>query len=134
MSGLNICGILDSIARELRKCLAECSDTLRLHFEPALLGHGGIPNVVSSDESRVHENICRGREPICCGIMGSHIDHRVDIGERNSGKIPKNHHKAPLLVIHIPRLWDTFLSFGTNIITKLQRQTRMYAAVRRTKH
>jgi hypothetical protein len=39
MSCLNVRGVFDHTTRELRECLAEGSDTLRLHFEPALLGH-----------------------------------------------------------------------------------------------
>lgn len=55
MSGLNVCGVLDGIARELRKCVAEGSDTLCLHFEPALLGHCSVPTNNKYDQCK-HSN------------------------------------------------------------------------------
>ena len=57
MSSLDVSRILDSIARELRECLAEGSDTLSLHFEPALLGHCGIPtNNRDKDDQSKHSS------------------------------------------------------------------------------
>jgi len=39
MSSLDVRGVLDHTAWQLRECLAEGSNTLCLHFEPALLSH-----------------------------------------------------------------------------------------------
>jgi hypothetical protein len=52
MSGLNICGVLDHTAWQLGKCIAEGSNTLCLHFEPALLRHRSIPTDNEDDQSK----------------------------------------------------------------------------------
>lgn len=46
MGGLNVRGVFDQTTRQLRKGFAEGSNTLGLHFEPALLRHRGIPTIL----------------------------------------------------------------------------------------
>jgi hypothetical protein len=57
MSSLNIGGVFDDTAGQLRECLAERGDALGLHFKSALLGHGGVPATKKMSIKRTRDEI-----------------------------------------------------------------------------
>ncbi len=75
MRSLDICRILDDTTWELREGLAEGGDTLCLHLESTLLGHGRVPDIVCSTDKGVDENIAEGREAVRSRVVGGHVDH-----------------------------------------------------------
>ena len=79
MSGLNELGVLDSTVRKLREGLAVFKDTLGLHLETTLLRHGGVPNIVRSEEGGVERDIGTGREAVLRWVVGSHVNDGIDV-------------------------------------------------------
>ena len=42
-----------------------------------------------------------------------HMQGTISAHERDTGKIPEDNHEAPLFMVHVPSLGNTFLSFST---------------------
>jgi len=118
MSSLNECRVCDRVPRELGEGLTELGDALSLHLEVTLLGHSSVPDKVGGDQSGIDHNVSKGGEAVGRGIMRSHVDDRVNIGERNTSEVPKDDHETPFLVVHVPSLGDTFFTFGASIHIK----------------
>ena len=83
MRSLNESRVFDDTAWQLREGLAEFGDSLGLHLEATLLGHGGIPDIVSCAEGCVDEDIACGAEAIGGRVVRGHVDDRVNIGLQN---------------------------------------------------
>lgn len=111
--GLDKGGVLDDAPWELRECLAEGRDSLHLHPEATLLGHGCVKDVVRDQELGVECDVCGGAKMVRGRIVRGHIHDRVAVREGDSGKVPEDDHESPLFVEHVPCLRNALLSFGT---------------------
>ena len=88
--------VLYGTSRQLGERLAEGRDALRLHLEATLLRHGCIPanerlshnrvtddvrysHVIRREKGAEENNVGGSREAVLRRIMGSHVNHGVDV-------------------------------------------------------
>jgi hypothetical protein len=109
--GLDYARVLNSLPWELREGLPLQKSTTLLGAEAVLLGIGGVPDPVYKqvgDKENSHEI----RVPAICGwrVVGK-VQGAVAVAQGDSSQVPENQHKAPFLIVHVPRVvrsWSIF--------------------------
>lgn len=102
ISGLESLGVLQGLPRELRESVTEDHSSSLLLAETVLLAVCRVPDPVDKEVREVQEHQDNPVPAVFGWVVVSQIDGAVAVGQRDTGKVPENEHKSPLLVIHVP--------------------------------
>lgn len=90
------------LPRQLRECPPLHQGTPLLLPEPVLLTVGGVPDPIHEDIGNIKCHESEAIPAVYRRCVVGQVDSTVTVAQGYASQIPKDEHKSPFLVIHVP--------------------------------
>lgn len=113
--GDHVFWVMEVLVCEVRECLSDRLVASHVFSEGVLLGVGGVEDVVCEAQNCVQGQAV-GPGPIVFGrVVVVQVQRTVAVSVRDTCDVPEDQHETELLVGHVPRWNNQFLTLGTGV-------------------